>query len=345
MAEQDLYILSGADGFLGNNLIRLLNETEPQSEIRALSLADADRRSLSGLACTIYDCDVTRPDTLAAPFDVPDGKYSHIFVIHAAGIVEISSRPNPDLHPVNVGGTRNMLAATEKLAASGRTQPRFIEVSSVHAIPELPSGTPITEVSSFDPEAVMGQYAQSKASAAQLVVEAGRRGLDTVVVHPAGILGPNNFSPENMKELFRVVAQGKLRLSVPGGYNFVDVRDVAQGIVSSCRRGRRGEAYILSGCYGSMLEIENEVCRLSGRPQIRFRIPLWLAQAAAPLCETYYRLRHQIPLFTSYAVQTVKTNSDFSCAKAHRELGYKPRPLEQTIRDMLLWMKTQPDWE
>lgn len=344
MTDQDLYILSGADGFLGNNLIRLLNKTEPEAEIRAMSLPGADRRSLRGLACRLYECDITRPETLTTPFEVPDGRYRRIYVVHAAGIIEISSRPNPELQAVNVGGTVNMLAAAGALAQRVSTKLRFLEVSSVHAIPEQPRGMPITEIKHFDPAKVLGQYAKSKAAAAELVVQAAHRGLDAVIVHPAGILGPHNYSPENMKELFRVVAKGKLRVCVPGGYNFVDVRDVALGIAAACQKGRPGEAYMLSGCYGSMLEIANEVCRLAGRPPIRFLVPLPLARAVAPVCEAYYRLRRQVPLFTSYAVQTVETNSNFSYAKAERELGYQPRPLEDTVRDMLSWMEQQPGW-
>lgn len=340
----DLYIISGADGFLGNNLIRLLNETEPDAEIRALSLPQADRRSLEGLRCEVFDCDVTRPETLISPFTVPADAYDHVFVIHTAGIIEISSKPNPLLQTVNIGGTRNMLHQAKALAASGGAPLRFVYVSSVHAIPERPMGTPITEVDRFDPERVQGQYAKSKAAASELVMQAGRDGLDVVIVHPAGILGPHNYSPENMKELFRVVAKGRLRILVPGGYAFVDVRDAAQGAIAACRRGRSGQAYILSGGYASMLDICNEICRLSGRDPIRVVLPLWLAAAAAPVCEAYYRSRRQVPLFTSYAVQTVKTNADFSCRKAERDLGYRPRPLEETVRDMLAWMQTQPEW-
>ncbi|MBD5560993.1 MAG: NAD-dependent epimerase/dehydratase family protein [Clostridia bacterium] len=344
MRQKDLYILSGADGFLGNNLIRLLNGQDPQADVRALSLPAADRRSLAGLRCQVLDCDVTAPATLAAAFDVPGNLYAHIYVIHAAGIIDISSRPNPRLQQVNVEGTRNMLRAAETLNAAGAAPVRFVEVSSVHAIPELPRGTAMTEVEHFDPDSVTGQYAKSKAAAAELVVEAAERGLDAVIVHPAGILGPHNYSPENMKELFRVVAGGRLRLSVPGGYNFADVRDIAAGILAACRQGRSGEKYILSGHYGTMQEIQNEVCRLTGRPPIQLLVPLALARMAAPVCETYYRVRGQVPLFTSYAVQTVKTNAEFSCAKAEHELGYKPRPLMETVADMLHWMQEQPDW-
>lgn len=336
--KKDLFLISGAAGFVGNNLIRELNQTNAAAEIRALCLPGESTASLKGLSCTIVHGDVTDPASLEKLFRIDTPlRYAHTYVIHCAGIIEIRSKPNPALQTVNVEGTRNMLQKASALDPC--LHPRFLYVGSVHAIPVKPNHAVMTEVDSFDPALVVGQYAKSKAMASALVTQQMHKGLDAVILEPSGIIGPQNYSPENMKELIYRVATGRLRVCVPGGYDFVDVRDVAHGILLACRRGRSGQSYILSNRYITMLEICQTVCRLTGRKPIRVILPLWLAKLAAPLCERYYDMRRQVPLFTKYAVETVETNANFSHEKATKELGYTVHTLEQTLSDILHWME------
>ncbi len=328
---KNIYIITGANGFLGNNLVRTLCEN-PQNQVRALvsSLQRAD--ALQGLKCEIFAGDVTKPETLTDIFTVPaDAK---VYVIHCAAVVYIKSKPNPAVYEVNVVGTKNIAEQTLTLGA------KMVYVNSVHAIPELPNNEVMREVTQFDPAQVEGIYAQSKAEAAQYILDTVRtRGLDACIVHPSGIIGPYDFKTSHLTQLIIDVANGRLKAGVKGGYDFVDVRDVASGILSACLHGRAGETYILSGHYISVADLLQMIAKATGRKPIKTFLPLWLAKLTAPLSEIYYDLKKQPPLYTKYSLYTLGSNANFSHAKADRELGYSSRPPQTTIDDTVAWLK------
>ncbi len=326
-----IYIITGANGFLGNNLVRKLSQN-PQHEVRALvsSLDRAD--ALNGLNCKIFAGDVTNPDSLSAIFNIP--KVSEVYVIHCAAVVYIKSKPSPAIRAVNIGGTKNIVDQTLKIGA------KLIYVNSVHAIPELPDGEVMTEVEHFDPAKVEGEYAKSKAEAAQLVLDAVKNcGLDACIVHPSGIIGPYDFKTTHLTQLIIDTMNGRLKAGVKGGYDFVDVRDVVNGIISACYKGKSGECYILSGHYVSVPNLLKMITDASGRKPIKTFLPLWLAELTAPLSEIYYNIKKQPPLYTKYSLYTLRSNANFSHVKADRELGYHSRPIEETVADTVQWLK------
>lgn len=326
-----IYIITGANGFLGNNLVRTLSQ-DPNNQVRALvsSLERAD--ALQGLNCELFEGDVTKPETLDEIFQVPtDAK---VYVIHCAAIVYIKSKPNPAVHQVNVLGTKNV---AEKTLAIGA---KMVYVNSVHAIPELPQGEVMKEVTNFDPTKVEGIYAKSKAEAAKYILAMVKtRGLDACIVHPSGIIGPYDFKTSHLTQLVIDAATGRLKAGVKGGYDFVDVRDVVAGIISACLHGEAGECYILSGHYVTVPELLQMITQAAGRQPIKTFLPLWLAKLTAPLSEIYYNLKKQPPLYTKYSLYTLESNANFSRAKADRELGYSPRPIQDTINDTVDWLK------
>ena len=326
------YIITGANGFLGNNSVRELNRTEPAAEIRALVSSPNHADALAGLNCQIFAGDVTKPETLDPLFDIPES--GEIYVIHCAAIVYIKSKPNPAVYQVNVLGTKNIVEKTLELGAN------LVYVNSVHALPELPNNAEITEIRDFDPSKVVGEYAKSKAEAARYVLEAVQnRGLDACIVHPSGIIGPYDFKTSHLTQLIIDAATGRLRAGVKGGYDFVDVRDVTNGILAACEKGKPGECYILSGHYVSVPELLQLVAKAAGRKPITTFLPLWLAKLTAPLSEIYYNLKKQPPLYTIYSLYTLESNANFSHAKADRELDYRSRPISETITDTVRWLQ------
>lgn len=331
MAMKDIYIVTGANGFLGNNLVRTLVK-DPKNQVRALvsSLQRAD--ALRGLECELFEGDITKPETLSDIFSVPaDAK---VYVIHCAAVVYIKSKPNPAVHEVNVIGTQNIAAQTLAIGA------KLVYVNSVHAIPEKPHHEVMTEITDFDPAKVEGIYAKSKAEAARYILDAVKRGgLDACIVHPSGIIGPYDFKTSHLTQMIIDTATGRLRAGVKGGYDFVDVRDVVAGILSACLHGKAGECYILSGHYISVAELFQMIAKATGRKPIKTFLPLWLAKLTAPLSEIYYNFRKQPPLYTKYSLYTLESNANFSHAKADRELGYSARSPQATIDDAVEWLK------
>jgi dihydroflavonol-4-reductase len=214
---------------------------------------------------------------------------------------------------------------------------RIVYVSSVHAIPERPANEIITEVSSFSPNLVHGQYAKSKAAAAQIVMDYAKAGLNVSIVHPSGIIGPGDTRSRNhMIRTIQAISDGKISVGLQGGYDFVDSRDVADGIIGCEEKGRPGECYILNGHYIGVLELVNSIRKIRGKKTTRIEAPHALAKLIAPVAEYFSRtFSKDAPLLTPYSVYTLHTNGRFSHEKATREFDYHPRPMEESIRDSL----------
>lgn len=328
---REIYIITGANGFLGNNIVRAL-EQKSNVEVRALVSSLKRAEALKGLNCKIFEGDVTKPETLAQIFSVPSE--AKVYVIHCAAIVYIKSKPNPAVHEVNVLGTKQVAEKTLEIGG------KLVYVNSVHAIPELPQGETMREITDFDPAKVEGIYAKSKAEAARLVLEMVKtRGLDACIVQPSGIIGPNDFKTSHLTQLIIDTATGRLKAGVKGGYDFVDVRDVVAGILSACVQGKAGECYILSGHYITVAELLQMIAQATGRKPIKTFLPLWLAKLTAPLSEIYYNMKKQPPLYTKYSLYTLESNANFSHVKAEQELGYTVRSPQVTIDDTVKWLK------
>lgn len=325
-----VYIITGANGFLGNNIIRIL-EKDADNEIRAFVLKDDSIKSLENLNCKIYYGDITNKESLSSIFENTNGK--EVFVIHCAAIVYIKSKYNPLIYNVNVNGTKNIVDKVLELNA------KLVYVSSVHAIPEKPNNDLITEVTNFNPDDVYGLYAKTKAEAAKYVMDAIKnKNLNACIIHPSGIIGPNDFGNSHLTQLIKVVSNGKLFACVKGGYDFVDVRDVAKGVTNACKNGIKGECYILSNRYITIKELCDLICDLQKRKRIKIILPISIAKLIAPLFELYYNLKKETPLFTKYSLYTLSSNANFSNKKAKQYLDFKNRSIEDTIKDTTKWI-------
>ena len=325
-----IYIVTGASGFLGNNIIRML-EHDDNAEVRAFVLNGESITSLNNLKCSIYYGDVTKADTLNSIFDGSGD--AEIFVIHCAAVVYIKSKYNSRVYDVNVNGTKNIVDKVLEYNA------KLIYVSSVHAIPEKSDGDLISEVSIFNPDDVVGLYAKTKAEAARYVMDSVKdKGLNACIVHPSGILGPYDFSNSHLTALVSEIVRGKLPMCVKGGYDFVDVRDVAKGIIMACDKGKKGECYIMSGEFVSIKKLADLVCDVVGKKRIKVVLPIMIAKIVAPFYEMYYNLKGKTPLFTKYSLYTLSSNSNFSNEKAKRDLGFVTRDITDTVRDMVMWI-------
>ena len=261
------------------------------------------------------------------------GADSSSCLIHCAGIVSVASRPGNLLYKVNVAGTRSIM-----LMCSEYNVGRMIYVSSVHAIPEKSKGNVITEECDFSPMLVHGAYAKSKAAATEMVFDAIRRGLRADVVFPSGIIGPGDLSGGSFTAMIKAFIAGRLPFCVKGGYDFVDVRDVAKGIIDCSGRAEVGKGFILSGHYVTiekMLNIVGKVARLKRRS---IPLPLGLAGLAAPFFERSDLRKKTPPFFTPYSVSVLASNGLFSHAAATEAFSYQPRSVEETLRDMTEWL-------
>ena len=324
------YLVTGACGHLGGTLVRLLERTGAQ--VRGLRLPSEQARDRAHV--TYYPGDVRDRDSLRPLFRGLAGR--EVVVFHTAAIVDISGEVTPQMRDVNVNGTKNILALCREYGVK-----RLVYVSSVHAIPEKDGYAVLREVDSFSPQQVTGGYAKTKAEATQAVLDAAAQGLDAVVVHPSGILGPFDGAENHLVQLVKEYAGGKLPACVKGGYDFVDVRDVAAGCLAAAEKGRSGQCYILSNRHYEVQEVlamAKTLCHGRRLPVL----PMWMAQAAEPLLGWVARVKKQRPLYTKYSLYTLRSNDRFDHGKATAELGYRPRDLRQTVRDTLRWLAKKP---
>ena len=323
------YLLTGATGFLGRAVVDAL--IKDNATIRALVMWDDPLASMLPPSVDIVYGDVCDDQSLKSFFSGADHETC---VIHMAGIVSVASNPGMQLYRVNVNGTNNILTHCERCHVG-----KLIYVSSVHAIPEKQKGTMITEEAPFSPNCVEGDYAKSKAMATSLVLHAAENGLDASVVFPSGIIGPGDSGNGSITHMLSSFIAGRLPVAVKGGYDFVDVRDVASGIVDCAHYGLSGKGYILSGHYASVREILEAAKRATGVKRKVLYLPMHLAKAIAPIYERWSIRKHYPLFFTPYAIAVLNSNGHFDRTAAARTLGYEPRTLQSSINDMVLWIK------
>ncbi len=321
-----MILVTGATGHIGNVLVKLL--TTRHEPVRAFVLPGEDRSPLDGLDLEVVEGDVTRPETLTRAL------YGVRAVYHLAGMISILPGKNELLRRVNVQGTINVLHACLQSGVQ-----RLVYTSSIHAITRVPQGITIDETLPFDPKNPYGEYDRSKAEATLEVIKAAHQGLDAVIVCPTGVIGPYDYHCSEVGQIILDCIQEKPQFYVDGAYDFVDVRDVAEGIILADEKGKQGETYILSGEQISVNSLLDTVQDTSGLHFLRLRIPMSIAQLAARFTSPYYRLTHTKPRFTPYSLEVLASNSRISHGKAQRELGYLPRSLTITIRDTVAWFQ------
>jgi dihydroflavonol-4-reductase len=322
-----MIVVTGATGHVGNVLVKeLLARGET---VRAFVLPGDDCRPLSDLNLEIVRGDVIHQRDLELAFQGAD------IVFHLAGIITIMTGLRRTLERVNVGGVRNVAAACSTTGVR-----RLVYTSSVHAIAEPPHGTVIDEAQPFDPDRVLGDYARSKARATLLLLDAVRqRKLDAVVCCPTGIIGPWDYSVSNIGQLILDFASGHLKSYVSGAYDFVDVRDVAHGLILAAEKGVAGRHYIFSGAQVQVPELMQELAHTIEYPAPTYRIPAWFARMAGMLATIYYRVLRRQAVFTAYSIDVLRSNSQVSSTRAREELGFTTRPWQDSIRDQVDWFK------
>ncbi len=324
-----MIVITGATGHIGNVLVREL--IARGQAIRALVLPGDDCRPLAGLNTEIAYADVTDLRSLESAFAGAD------VVFHLAGIVTIMPSMKRVLERVNVGSMRNVATACRSAGVR-----RLVYTSSIHAIAEPPHGTIIDESQPFDPDRVLGDYARSKARATLLLLEeVSKGGLDAVICCPTGIIGPFDYGISNIGQLILDFASGHLKSYVRGAYDFVDVRDVANGLILAAEKGQSARHYIFSGTQVQIPELMKELERNIGYPAPTCEIPPVIARAAGVLASVYYRLIRRRPVFTAYSIDVLRSNSQVSSARAREKLGFTTRPWQDSICDHVEWFRAE----
>jgi dihydroflavonol-4-reductase len=313
---------------LGGNLAAELAASGHQ--VVAIRRAGTKTSHLDDVAIEWHDADLGSPDSLARAFR------GAACVFHCAAAVTIKRAVTPEMTAANVTGTANVIEAA--LAAQ---VPRVVHTSSVVAIGLSTDGRPCDETArwNFDTLGLVDAYAITKHRAEE-VVRAARDQVDAVIVNPTYMLGPRDARPSSGRLIIDTVRR-RIPGWTPGYNNFVDVRDVARGMIAAWQRGRRGERYILAGHDMTYGDVFRAIAKVADVAPPRLRVPrpaAWLFGKWGDLVERTGR----DPVVNSTQIRYAYTDRfRFKSDKAARELGYQVSPLEPAIRDAIAWFRAR----
>lgn len=316
-------VVTGGTGFIGSHLLRALRERGDELRLLIRSSSGADH--LEGIEFERVNGDIT--DRRAVRRAVEGAER----VFHVAGITSMRRGREARLAATNVEGTR--ILCEEALDAGVR---RVVHCSSAAALGPAPPGERADESQSF-PAAARGiPYVHSKHEAEAEALRVAAHGLDVVIVNPTFVLGPDDPTGTSMSLVKRFL-QRQIPVYVNGGINVSDVRDVAAGHLLAEEAGVAGERYILAGRNFSLQRLFADLARISGVPAPELRLPAGVAVGAAEAVE---RLGLPLPI-SADETRSAALWWTYSPAKAKRELGYEPRPHEETLSDAIDWQSAQ----
>lgn len=320
--------VTGATGHVGSNLVRQL--VARGDTVRALT-RKPDPVELRGLSVERVPGDVTSGDGLDALVDGAD------LLVHLAAQISIVGPMNGLVHAVNVEGVRHVVAAARRAGL-----PRMVHCCSVHVFEPEPFDQPTDERRPRVQRGDAPAYDVSKAEGEAVVRQAVAEGLDAVIVHPSGVMGPYDFRPSRMGHVLLKLYRRRLPALLGGGFDWVDARDVSAGILAAADRGRTGESYLLTGHYRTVAQVAEVAAEITGVPRPRLVCPKWVADIGAPFMDlAAWFMRGGEPLYTSESLMPLMLRMPYDRSKAEKELGYAPRPFEETVRDAYAWMLAQ----
>lgn len=322
-----LTFVTGGTGFIGGAVVRSLLAGGHQ--VRALVRPGSNTRQLDGLPVEIITGDLGDENALRK------GMAGCQWVFHLAALYAFWGYSWENFLEVNVEGTRRLL----RLAWEAGVQ-RIIYTSSIAALGFTPDGSPADEDTPVAYSDMVGMYKRSKYLAEQVALELARQGAPVVIVNPAAPVGLGDHKPTRTGQMILDFLNGRMPAYVDTGLTIVDVEDVAAGHLLAAEKGRLGERYILGGENLTLKQVLDLLAEVSGKPQVKLRIPRFIAMGWAYLDVGLSRLMPgRIPTATPDAVRVSRHREYYSSAKAVRELGFPKTPARDALRKAVDWYK------
>ena len=310
-----LIAVTGAAGHVGTNLcvalladgyaVRAVDVHEPATAVRhGAEWVRADVRDAAAMGRAFAGAEI---------------------VYHLAAVISIVGGLRGLVREVNVDGVR-VVAEAARVAGVAR----LVHASSVHAFDLAASRSEtVDEASPRSVSERLPAYDRSKAAGEAELRRVVDRGLDAVTVNPTGIIGPIDEAPSRMGSVLLALWRGRLPALVAGGFDWVDVRDVVNALRSAADSGRTGESYLISGHRLTVAALALVAARYS--PVIRRVAPMWAVQAVAPVAAVVARRTGTSLLPTREALHALASFPAIDGTKAVRELGYRARPIDDTL--------------
>jgi dihydroflavonol-4-reductase len=319
--------VTGATGFVGTHVARLLEEQG--AELRVLVRGSSDLSNLEDLRAERVIGDLRDPGTFAKAIAGCEA------VFHVAADYRLWTRDPDQMYRSNVEGTRGILQA----ARNGGVR-RVVYTSSVATMGPVSAGDCADENSPVRLEQMIGHYKRSKFMAEEVALQAGRNGMDVVVVNPTTPVGEKDIKPTPTGRIILDFLKKKFPAYVDTGLNLVDVTECARGHLAAFEKGKSGERYILGGENMTLKQILDKLGEITGLPSPRLRLPYAVALATGVVDELVTgRLLGREPRATIDAVRMGRKKMFVTSKKAERELGWKIIPVEGALRRAAEWFR------
>lgn len=253
-------------------------------------------------------------------------------VFHLAAKIDLSPRKDPMMYRINVDGTRKVVDACLSRGL------RLVHTSSHHAVVREPLDQPLTEDKPLALDEKC-QYHRSKAIGETIVLDACERGLDAVIVNPGSMIGPHDYEPSMIGAALIDMYFGRVPVLLELLSDYVDVRDVADGMIAAAEKGRRGERYFLTGDVIPIMEMVSLYGELTGAKVPTRALPLWVGWALLPFALAGSAVTKKPAFITADMLRASVSNEVVSHEKARRELGYTIRSLRESLGDAVGWYR------
>ena len=318
-----LALVTGGGGRLGNVLVRRL--VESGQKVRVLEPGTLPE-SLEGLDIEFMSGSVLDSRDVGRATDGADVVY------HLAAKIDLSPKKDPMMYTLNVEGSRKVVDACLSRGL------RLVHTSSHHALEREPLDQPLTE----DKPLALNEkceYHRSKAIGETIVLDGCQRGLDAVIVNPGSMVGPHDYEPSMIGAALIDMYFGRVPVLLEVLSDYVDVRDVADGMIAAAEKGRRGERYFLTGDVIPIMEMVSLYGELTGAKVPTHALPLWVGWVLLPFARAAAAATKKEPFITADMLRASVSNQVVSHDKAHRDLGYTIRPLRESLTDAVAWYR------
>lgn len=316
--------VTGATGHVGVNLVVSLVKKGYDVQV----LIHKNPNIFNGLAIKKVSGDLLEPESL-----LPFCRGADI-VVHLAAVISIGGDSDKVVYDTNVEGTKNLVLAAKKEGVR-----KLIHFSSIHALKQEPFDIPMDETREIVLDSKLA-YERTKAIAESWVSEQQSDDFDVVIVNPTSIIGPQDHSPSLIGEFMCGAYRGAFRALIPGGYDWVDVRDVVDATIAIIEKSECSNRYLLSGNWLSVVSLADLFMSVSDKKKKFIILPTWVARIGIPFMYLYARITKTQPVYTTQSLDILQSgHRNISSEKARKELGFNPRPLSDTLKDSYLWFK------
>jgi len=321
-------LVTGASSFLGYHVAKRLNEQGVRS--RVLELRDSNLDALKKLDVIRCEGHLEDSQALSAACAGVDTVIHLAFKVKFGGGAKLLE----EMREVNLGGTHRLLEAA---AANGVA--RVVVASSALAVGVNRQPKALDETANWAEHAINLPYAVMRRQAEQEALARAKPGFAVVAVCPAFTLGPDDAVGAPANKLLKTLIRGKLPVTLTVGFGCLDVRDFANGAILAAQHGRSGQRYLLSGHNVTATQLLEQAAAIAGVRPPRFEPPKVLLTTLVGAVEIVSKLRRKPAPVTRDVLQIIGRYAWYDTSRARAELGWEPRPLEQTLEDTIRWLR------